>query len=180
MKFNSAKLRLATLLGVSLLATSAAAQVAITGFQDNGTDCVTEWTNASEVVLRDQDGLTYTGSTDSNITVHCPMIPPSDDSYEVTGRINPLELHYVAGGGLEAPSFCSVVYRTATGGVFYSPGLVAGTSSTASPFPVLKLAAKYTFPDLPAAIGVQCQAPGGTPLIGILGKAQHNENEGGI
>ena len=55
MKAQLSKLRVAILVSVCSLASSAAAQ-SFTGFQDNGIDCVTEWTNASEVVLRNQDG----------------------------------------------------------------------------------------------------------------------------
>lgn len=171
---------LATLSTLTLLGVPASAQVLETGIQDNGLDCVTEWTNASASIQRTSTGLQCLESVDSNITVHCPITEPSDDSYPSSAKIRGLEVFYQLVGGNDPPSLCAIVSRDASGGLLYSPSLVQGTSSTTGG-PVMKLSSPFQLSSSTTlSVGVQCQLAGGTVLMGSFARMEHHRIEGGI
>lgn len=135
----------------------------MTSIQDNGTACLADYRNPTASMWRNSAGLENTGA--GSMGVYCPLTRASGDSYSAgSGSLNSLEVFYTG----DAPTNCDVRYRSTTGAITMSPPLVAGTSATAPGVPVMKLTSSFGGAGLSPALGLRCDLPSLTTLVGII------------
>lgn len=151
----------------------ASAQNLVTGLQANGSECVT-YTN-DFTLNRNELGLYNTSG--SNITVECPIIDASDDSYPSAAPIKRVEVHYRG----SAPT-CHMEVRAFSGAVSSSPNLTA-TTSPLSGLPVVRLSSAWTVQPAfgqNASFILVCTVPVDSWIVGMTATREQHRIEGGV
>lgn len=164
----------AGVLGVGTLAWqgSAAAQTLTTGLQANGSECVTFANDFTS--HRNELGLYNTSAY--NISVECPIVDASDDSYPTWLEVKRVEVHYRG----TAPS-CHLEGRDITGAVSISPDLTA-TTSPLSGLPVLRMSSGWKVGPggSSSSFILWCFVPTDSWIVGMTAVRDHHRIEGGI
>jgi hypothetical protein len=150
---------------MSLPATRDASAFTKTGIQTNGAECAAESSYDSASAWR--TSLGYRNNQASAIAVHCPITPPSHDSYQpgfLTYSIHDVELFYSGA----APTSCYVIFRNDTGSIYYSPQMTSGTSASTGTT-VMKLPGAFAVIVNSAQTvseGIVCTLPGYSRILG--------------
>lgn len=164
---------------VSLPASRDASAFTKTGIQTNGAECVAESSADSASTVR--SSLGFKNNQSYNITVHCPIAPPSHDSYQpglLTYSIHDVELFYSG----SAPQSCFVMFRNSTGSLYYSSTMTSGASASTGTT-VMKLNGSFAVVSnggITVSEGIVCSLPGSSRILGTTAMHDITDITGGI